>query len=140
MPMVADTGGNTGSQSATVVVRALALGEITCKDILHVLRKEFFIACLLATVLGVLSFGKVLFLSQNSVIPAGYTLVNIGLAIAVALALQVVTATLIGAVLPLIASAFKQDPAVVASPALTTVVDITGLLIYFTTAKVLLGI
>lgn len=140
MPMVADTGGNTGSQSATVVVRALALGEITYKDVFRVLRKEFFIACLLAIVLGILSFGKVLFLSQHSAIPDGYTLVNIGMAIAIALALQVITATLIGAVLPLIASALKQDPAIVASPALTTIVDITGLLIYFTTAKLLLGI
>jgi len=140
MPMVADTGGNTGSQSATVVVRALALGEITPKDVLRVLRKEFCIAFLLAIILGLFSFGKVLFLSHNAALPAGYTLINIGFAIAVALGLQVVTATLIGAVLPLIAAAFKLDPAVVASPALTTTVDISGLLIYFTTAKIVLGI
>jgi len=140
MPMMADTGGNTGSQSATVVVRALALGEISAKDILRVMRKELFVSLLLAIILGVLAFGKVLFLSQNTAIPGGYTLTRIGFAIAVALALQVVTATLIGALLPLIASAFKLDPAVVASPALTTVVDITGLLIYFTTARILLSL
>ncbi len=140
MPMVADTGGNTGSQSATVVIRALALGEITTKDILRVLRKEFCIALLVAIILGLLSFGKVLFLSQNTAIPAGYTLTSIGFAIGIALALQVVTATLIGAVLPLLAGALKFDPAVVASPALTTIVDITGLLIYFMTAKLILGI
>ncbi len=140
MPMVADTGGNTGSQSATVVVRALALGEIAPRDACKVLLKEFQIAFLLALILGILSWAKVMFLSQGSEIPAGYSLDKIGLAIALALALQVITATLIGAVLPLGAARLKMDPAVVASPALTTVVDITGLLIYFTTAKMFLGI
>ncbi|GAB7078917.1 magnesium transporter [Megalodesulfovibrio paquesii] len=140
MPMVADTGGNTGSQSATVVVRALALGEITPRDAWRVLFKELQISVLLALILGLLSWGKVLFLSQGTELPPGYALGTVGAAIAIALALQVVTATLIGAVLPLGASKLKMDPAVVASPALTTVVDITGLLLYFTTAKLLLGI
>ncbi len=140
MPMVADTGGNTGSQSATVVVRALALREISFADVLKVLWKEFKISVLLAAVLGILSYIKVLFLSANSEIPLGFSLQKIGFVIGLALSLQVITATLIGAILPLIASKFKLDPAVVASPALTTVVDITGLLIYFTTAKILLGI
>jgi len=138
--MVADTGGNTGSQSATVIVRALALREIAPKDLFKVLFKELKISLLLALILGVLSWGKVMFLSQGSDIPAGFSLDKIGLAIAIALGLQVVTATLIGAILPLTAAKLKFDPAVVASPALTTIVDITGLLIYFTTAKLLLGI
>ena len=140
MPMVADTGGNTGSQSATVVVRALALHEVSPKDVLKVLFKEFKIAILLALILGLLSWGKVLFLSQGTEIPPGFSLPAIGAAIAVALGLQVVTATLIGAVLPLAAAKMNFDPAVVASPALTTIVDISGLLIYFMTAKYLLGI
>ncbi len=140
MPMVADTGGNTGSQSATVVVRALALGEVSPRDIMRVLGKELRIALLLAVVLGVLSWAKVMFLSRGSVIPAGFSLARIGGAIAVALGLQVVTATLIGALLPLAAARLKLDPAVVASPALTTIVDITGLLLYFFTARWLLGI
>lgn len=140
MPMVADTGGNTGSQSATVVVRAIALGEINFKDSLIVLWKEFRISVLIALALGVLSWGKVMFLSQGSEIPQGFRLENIGFAIAIALSLQVITATLIGAFLPLLASRLKLDPAVIASPALTTIVDITGLLIYFTTAKMILGL
>lgn len=140
MPMVADTGGNTGSQSATVVVRALALREISPGDVFKVLFKEFKIAVLLGIILGTLSWGKVLFLSQGSEIPAGFSLIKIGAAIAIALGLQVITATLIGALLPLGAAKMKWDPAVVASPALTTIVDITGLLIYFLTAKLLLGI
>jgi len=140
MPMVADTGGNTGSQAATVVVRALALKEISTKDFFKVIFKEFKISILLAVILGILSWGKVMFLSYNTEIPLGSSLPMIGLAIAVALSLQVVTATLIGAILPIGAAKFKLDPAVVASPALTTIVDITGLLIYFMTAKLILSI
>jgi magnesium transporter len=140
MPMVADTGGNTGSQSATVVVRALALGEVKPGDAFKVLFKELKISILLGLILAVLSFGKVMFLSQGADIPVGFSLGNIGFAIALALGMQVVTATLVGALLPLGAAKMKWDPAVVASPALTTIVDITGLLIYFGTAKVLLGI
>ena len=140
MPMVADTGGNTGSQSATVVVRALALREISPKDVFKVLSKEFKIAVLLAVILGVLSWGKVMFLSRGTDLPAGFSLAKVGAAIAIALGLQVVTATLTGALLPLIAAKMKWDPAVVASPALTTIVDITGLLIYFMTARLVLGI
>ncbi len=140
MPMIADTGGNTGSQSATVVVRALALGEVKPRDILKVLYKELQISLLLAAVLGVLSWAKVMFLSHNSQIPAGFSLFHIAEVIGIALAAQVVTATLVGALLPMAAARLKLDPAVVASPALTTIVDITGLLIYFTTAKLMLGV
>jgi len=140
MPMVADTGGNTGSQSATVVVRALALREISARDAARVLLKELRVGLLLAVVLGAVAFGKVLFLSQGTPIPAEFSLAGVALAIATALALQVVTATLVGAILPLVATALGCDPAVVASPALTTIVDITGLLIYFTTARLMLGI
>ena len=140
MPMLADTGGNTGSQSATLVVRALAIGEIAYRDILKVLWKEFKVAVPLAVFLAGLAYARVIFFSGNSNIPMGYPLWLIGLAIGIALGLQVATATLIGALLPLAAARLKLDPAVVASPALTTVVDITGLLIFFSTAKWLLGI
>ncbi len=140
MPMLADTGGNTGSQSATLVVRALAIGEVRPGDVFKVLRKELGVAVLLALVLGVLTFGRVIFFGQGEALPAGYQLVQIGWAIGIALGLQVITSTLIGALLPIAAAKLNYDPAVVASPALTTVVDITGLLIYFTTAKIFLGI
>jgi magnesium transporter len=88
----------------------------------------------------VLSWGKVLFLSRGSETPGASSLGAVAGAIALALGLQVVTATVMGALLPLIAARLKLDPAVVASPALTTVVDITGLLAYFTSAKLLLGV
>lgn len=140
MPMLADTGGNTGSQSATLVIRALAMGEITFADLVKVMFKELQVALLLALTLGVLSWGKVMFFSGQTEFMGGYTLNMVGLVIAVALGLQVVTATLIGAFLPLAVNRMKFDPAVVASPALTTIVDITGLIIYFTTVKIMLKV
>ena len=140
MPMLADTGGNTGSQSATLVVRALALKEISPRDIFRILAKEFKIAVLLALLLAIIAYGRVILFGGGSTLPEQYSLATIGFAIAIALGLQVVTSTLIGALLPLAAARAKVDPAVVASPALTTIVDITGLLIYFMTAKLLLTI
>ena len=140
MPMLADTGGNTGSQSATLVVRALALREISPGDIIRVLRKEIEVGLPMAILLAGLAFGRVVLFAGGSSKPEGYSVPSIGLAIGAALGLQVLTSTLIGALLPLAAAKLKFDPAVVASPALTTIVDITGLFIYFTTAKLLLGI
>jgi magnesium transporter len=135
MPMVADTGGNVGSQAATVIVRALALGEFSVRAWLKVIWKETKVSSLLALCLGLLAFAKVLFLSWETEIPAEYSLVKVAFVISLALALQVITATVIGAALPLIVKAFGGDPAVAASPAITTIVDITGLLIYFGTAS-----
>lgn len=140
IPMLADTGGNTGSQSATLVVRALALMEISPRDILRVLWKEFKVGLPMALLLAGLAFARVIFFAGGSSRPEGYSLLSIGLAVGAALGLQVLTSTLIGALLPLAAAKLKFDPAVVASPALTTIVDITGLLIYFTTATFLLGL
>lgn len=140
MPMLADTGGNTGSQSATMVVRALALKEIEPSDVFKVIWREIRVGLLLALILGSLAFLRVIFTSPGAQIPSYLGVINIGTAIGLALALQVVSATIIGALLPIGAAAIKLDPALVASPALTTVVDITGLLIYFGTATALLNI
>jgi len=140
MPMLADTGGNTGSQSATLVIRALALNEVSPRDIFKILGKELQVALMLGLLLSVIAFGRVVFFGGGSTGTDGFSLVAIGWAIALALGLQVVTSTLIGALLPMAAARIKLDPAVVASPALTTIVDMTGLLIYFTTVKLMLGI
>jgi magnesium transporter len=140
IPMLTDTGGNTGSQSATLVVRALAVNEITPKDSWAILFKEGKVAILLGILLGIFSFARVVLFSGETSIPGSHSLAAIGAAIATAMGLQVITATLIGALLPLAAAKLKLDPAVVASPALTTIVDITGLLIFFVTIKLFLGI
>jgi magnesium transporter len=140
MPMMADTGGNAGSQAATVVIRAMALGQIELSSWLKILFKEFKIALYMSVVVGVLTFAKILFLSSDATIPSHHTLLHIALVISLALTIQVVTSTVIGAGLPIIVKKLNGDPAVVASPAITTVVDITGLLIYFTVATLMLGV
>jgi magnesium transporter len=140
MPMLADTGGNTGSQSATLVVRALAMKEISSRDVLRILRKELIIALLLGVMLGVIAYGRVVFFSGGAFSSETFPMYAIGFAVALALGLQVLTSTLIGSVLPLLASALKLDPALIASPAITTIVDITGLVIYFSTVKFVLGV
>ncbi len=137
MPMVADSGGNVGSQAATVVIRAMALGQISLKNWFMILFKEARIALLLSVVLGIIAFGKILFLSWDTELPQHFSLYFIAFGISLALSLQVVTATLIGASLPLIVKRLGGDPAVAASPAITTMVDITGLLIYFGVAVML---
>ncbi len=137
MPMVADSGGNVGSQSATVVIRALALGQITLKNWMMILWKEARISIMLSMVLGIIAFGKILFLSWETDVPEEYSLYFIAFGISLALSLQVISATLIGAALPLVVKRLGGDPAVAASPAITTMVDITGLLIYFGVAVTL---
>jgi magnesium transporter len=140
MPMVADTGGNAGSQAATVIVRALALGEIRVRDWFRVIFKELRISLLLSACLGILAFLKILFLSWETETPAEYSLLNIAAVISLALSLQVISSTIIGGLLPLLVKGLGGDPAVASTPAITTIVDITGLLIYFGIATAFFGL
>ena len=138
LPMIADTGGNAGSQAASVVIRALSLGQITLKNWLNIIVKEAKIAFMLAIALFFLAFIKVLLLSSYNRLDT-YSIYRIAFTIGLALSMQVVSATVIGATLPLVAKYFKGDPAVAASPAITTIVDITGMIIYFSVAIAVLS-
>ncbi|WP_318475096.1 magnesium transporter [Photobacterium leiognathi] len=140
MPVIAAAGGNTGSQAATLVVRALAMEEIESRDWLAVLWKEFRVAMVIAISLAAVIIGRVIFFSGDVVLPAGMTLDSIALAIGIAISIQVVISTTIGGVLPMIARALNLDPAVLVSPVLASMVDITGMMIYFTTVNWMLGL
>jgi magnesium transporter len=140
MPMMAATGGNTGAQAATVVIRALSLGEIKDEEWYKIVFKELKISAMLSICVATLTYLKIAFLSFHSMLPENFTMEYIGGIISIAIAIQVITSALIGAGLPLIVRRMGGDPAVVASPAITTIVDITGLLIYFTIASATLGI
>lgn len=137
LPMIAGAGGNAGSQAATVVIRALSLGQVTLRNWLGVIFKEAKVAFLLAFCLFFLAFLKVMILSGNVVVENHGTY-RLALAIALSLSLQVITSTVVGAALPLVAKYFNGDPAVAASPAITTLVDITGMAIYFAIAIAML--
>lgn len=140
MPMIADAGGNAGSQSATVIIRALSLGQIKISDWLRVMWTELRVSILLSVCLGILAYARIIFLSHNVEIPPQYTLFQIGIVISLALSIQIISSAMVGTGLPLIVRVLGGDPAVAASPAITTIVDITGLLIYFSLATSILGI
>ena len=140
MPVIAAAGGNTGSQAATLVVRAMATGDIGMHDWARVVWKEFRVACFISLVLAMVIGARVVMFSAGSALPDGITLHMVAFAIGLAISMQVVMSTTLGGVLPLIARAFRLDPAVLVSPVLASVVDITGMLIYFFTVTRLLGI
>ncbi|MCK5884461.1 MAG: magnesium transporter [Bacteriovoracaceae bacterium] len=138
MPLIAATGGNVGSQAASVIIRALALDEISIDEWFEIIFKELRIALMIAVSLGILAFFGVSLIGQNMTTADGPSIYLIAQTIGVALSLQVISAIMFGTCFPLIVKFFKGDPALVASPAITTFVDITGLIIYFTTATVML--
>jgi magnesium transporter len=140
MPMMAATGGNTGTQAATVIIRDLSLGHIGEADWWAVVYKELKISTMLSCCVAALTYFKIVFLSFTNLLPDSFTLEYVGLTISIAIAVQVVASAIVGAGLPLLVRRMGGDPAVVASPAITTLVDITGLLIYFTIATAMLGI
>lgn len=140
MPMVADTGGNVGTQTSGLLIRSIATGHIGAGVGLRVLWREMRISLLLAAMLFGFAWLKVMFLSNSADVPTGLTIEMIALAIGLAIAVQAIVSGLIGAALPLLAVVTRQDPAIMAGPALTTIVDSTGLLMYFVITTTVLGI
>lgn len=140
LPLMASTGGNAGSQAAAVVIRSLALGEIKDQEWLLIIWKEFRTSILLSICVGSMIFSQIVFFPLSSAQVQEFSLLNIGLVIALAISLQVISSTVLGAALPLLVRKFGGDPAVVASPAITTTVDITGILIYFSIASSILAL
>ena len=139
IPMLMGTGGNSGSQSSVTVIRALSLGELELSDLLRVIWKEIRTAVICGVTLAAVCFVKIwlvdVLLLGNSDIS---WMVN--LVVCLALAVTVLVAKLVGAILPLAASALKLDPAVMASPFITSIVDALSLLVYFMFARLLLGV
>ena len=130
IPMIMDTGGNCGQQSSTLVIRGLATGEIAPKDALKVLWKEARVAVLVAVVLSVVCFGIQFVIFQREL--------NVALTISCAMLCAVVLSKVIGGLLPLGAKALKLDPALTASPLITTMADTCSLLILFALATAVL--
>ncbi len=139
IPMLMGTGGNSGSQSSVTVIRGLSLGEITYRDTLKVLFKELCVAILCALALGAVSFGKILLVDRLLLQNPAIT-VTVALTVSLTLAVTVICAKLIGALLPILAKRLRLDPAVMASPFITTIVDAVSLLVYFAVASSLLSL
>ncbi len=129
VPMIMGTGGNSGSQASVTVIRALSLGEIQTRDVGKVLVKELFVALLLGLTLAVACFLKLLLLDGMLLGIAGYT-PRVCLVVSAALLGTVILAKLVGATLPILAKLCRLDPAVVANPFITTIVDAVSVVLF----------
>lgn len=132
IPMLMDTGGNAGSQSSTLIIRGLALGEITTNDYLKIMFKELRVGFIVAIVLAFVNFLRIVLFERVDMMVA--------LTVCGSLFCTVIIAKVVGGLLPIIAKKLKFDPAIMASPLITTIVDAFALIIYFMLARTLLGI
>ena len=139
IPMLMGTGGNSGAQSSVTVIRALSLDELQLKDILRVLWKELRTAILCGVALAVVCFVKILLVDRLLMGNTDITL-TVDAVVCLTLAVTVIAAKLVGCALPMAAKALKLDPAVMASPFISTIVDALSLLVYFLFAKAMLGV
>ena len=139
IPMLMGTGGNCGSQSSVSIIRALSLSEVEPSDVVRVVWMEVRTAVLCGLTLSVVCFFKLIYVDGMLLGNDGITML-VALVVCGALAVTVLLAKLVGAILPLAAQAMKLDPAVMASPFITSIVDAVSLLVYFMFAKMILGI
>ncbi len=130
VPMLMDTSGNCGNQSSTMVIRGMAVGDIELKDVLRVVWKEFRVGLLCGAVLAAANFIRLILQYPDRQ--------ALNLVIVLSLMLAIVLAKIIGCVLPMLAEKMKLDPAIMAAPFITTIVDASSLLIYFKIASMLL--
>lgn len=137
IPMLMDTGGNSGSQASVTIIRALSLDELQFRDVPKVLWKELQTALLCGTALAIVCFGKI-YLIDKLLLGNSELTVSVILVVCMTMALTVVVAKLIGCSLPMLAKKLGFDPAVMASPFITTIVDAVSLLVYFGFANMIL--
>lgn len=138
IPLIISSGGNSGSQASTLVIRAMALGEVRLRDWWRVTQRELFTGLALGTVLGVMGFLRVVV--WNAIRPVyGEHAIAIGLTMFFSLVGVITFGTLVGSLLPFILRRVRIDPAAASAPFVATLVDVTGLIIYFTVAIIFLS-
>jgi magnesium transporter len=139
IPLIISSGGNSGSQASTLIIQAMAIGEITLKDWWRVMRREVISGLLLGTVLGLIGFLRIF--AWHSFAPELYGdhWLAIGLTVAFTLLGVVLWGTISGSMLPMVLKKLGADPAVSSAPFVATLVDVTGLIIYFSVAFMLLS-
>ncbi len=132
IPMLMDTGGNAGSQSSTLIIRGMATGEIKLNDFFRVFKKEFGVSLLCGVTLAIVNFIRIMVFEDVGVLVA--------LTISITLITTVIMSKLVGGILPIMAKKVHLDPAIMAGPLITTIVDAVSLIIYFKIAHMMLGI
>ena len=139
IPMLMDTGGNSGSQSSVTVIRALSLSEMEFSDLPKVIWKEIRTAVMCGLALAVLCFGKIMLVDRLIMGNEEVTML-VAAVVCLTMAITILCAKIVGCTLPMVAKKLGFDPAVMASPFITTIVDALSLLVYFGIAKALLGL
>lgn len=139
IPMLMDTGGNTGSQASVSIIRALSLGEIGIRDIFKVLWKEIRVALCCGISLSVICFAKLMLFDRVIMGNDGVTVI-VAIVISLTILVEIILAKIVGCTLPIVAKKIGFDPAVMASPFITTIVDAISLLVYIAFASLLLGV
>lgn len=127
IPMLMDTGGNAGSQSSTLIIRGLALGELQLGDFFKILYKEFLISLIVGTILAAINFARLYWIERVSL--------TIALTVTLSMMVVVMIAKVCGGLLPVVAKRLKMDPAIMAGPFITTIVDALALIVYFQFAR-----
>ncbi|ROI09064.1 magnesium transporter [Chryseobacterium sp. H3056] len=139
VPLIISSGGNTGSQAATLIIRAMALQEITVKDWWLVIKKELVTGMVLGGILGIFGFFRIMFWQYAGWFDYGQHWAFIALSVGISLSMIVMWGTLSGSMVPFVLKRFNLDPATSSAPFVATLVDVTGLVIYFTVAGLLLS-
>ena len=139
VPLIISSGGNTGSQAATLIIRAMALQEVGLKDWWYVMKKEIITGTLLGTILGAIGFLRIGIWHSIGLIDYGPHWLFVGFSIGVSLILVVLWGTISGSMVPFILKRMNLDPATSSAPFVATLVDVTGLIIYFSVAGLLLA-
>ncbi|KQT26185.1 magnesium transporter [Chryseobacterium sp. Leaf405] len=138
VPLIISSGGNSGSQAATLIIRAMALQEIGLKDWWYVMKKEIFTGLFLGGILGIIGFLRIMIWHKTGLFNYGMHWAYVGLSVGVSLVLIVLWGTLSGSMVPFILKKLKLDPATSSAPFVATLVDVTGLIIYFSVAGLFL--
>lgn len=138
VPLIISSGGNSGSQAATLIIRAMALQEIGLKDWWYVMKKEIFTGLFLGGILGIIGFLRIMIWHETGLFNYGIYWPFVGLSVGVSLVMIVLWGTLSGSMVPFILKKLNLDPATSSAPFVATLVDVTGLIIYFSVAGLFL--
>ncbi len=139
IPLILSCGGNSGSQATTLIVQAIALGEVTLKDWWQIMKREFISGLLLGTLLGVIGFVRISIWQLAGIYDYGPHWILMAFTIFFALIGVILWGSMMGSMLPIVLKKFKIDPATSSAPFVATIVDVTGIIIYLSVAIIVLG-
>ena len=140
IPMLMGTAGNSGGQSSATIIRSMSLGDVEIKDIFKVIWKELRVALISGLTLALVNFAKMMLLDRTSMLTSGLNPISVAFVVSFSLALTVIIAKFIGCSLPILAKKVGFDPAVMASPLITTIVDAVSMVVFFNIAVTVLNI